>query len=117
MEKLTQDELAETLSDLPVGKIWCFDSIGSTNDYGFERAAAGDPDLTVITAYEQTKGRGRMDRTWITKPGACLPMTVIIRPTPEEMDQVNLFSPLTGLAVREVPACLPGDRRPNQMAE
>ena len=101
MEKLTKDELIEVLKDLPVGEIHCFDEIGSTNDFGFECSAAGAPDMTVITAFEQTKGRGRMQRKWITAPGTSLPMTVIIRPTSEEMKYLNLFSPLTGLAVRE----------------
>lgn len=101
MEKLTQEELAQALSKLPIGEIHCFDAIGSTNDFGFERAAAGAPDMTVITAFEQTKGRGRMQRKWITVPGASVPMTVIIRPTETEMEYLNLFSPLTGLAVHE----------------
>lgn len=101
MEKLTQNELVKALSGLPVGEIHCFDAIGSTNDFGFERSAAGAPDMTVITAYEQTKGRGRMQRKWITVPGASLPMTVIIRPTETEMEFLNLFSPLTGLAIHE----------------
>ncbi len=57
--------------------------------------------MTVITAIEQTKGRGRMHREWITVPGSCLPMTVIIRPASDEMEYLNLFSPLTGLAIRE----------------
>ena len=101
MKGLTQEELERSLEGLPVGEIYCFDSIGSTNDFGFERSAAGAPDMTVITAFEQTKGRGRMQRKWITAPGTSLPVTIIIRPTPEEMPYLNLFSPLTGLAVRE----------------
>ena len=101
MEKLIKEELQKALSDLEVGKIYCFDSIGSTNDFGFERSSAGDPDMTIITAFEQTKGRGRMQRTWVTKPGTSLPMTVIIRPTSAEMAFLYLFSPLTGLALRE----------------
>jgi BirA family biotin operon repressor/biotin-[acetyl-CoA-carboxylase] ligase len=101
MEKLTQEELTQALTGLPVGEIHCFDAIGSTNDFGFERSAAGAPDMTVITAFEQTKGRGRMQRKWITVPGASLPMTVIIRPTKTEMEHLNLFSPLTGLALHE----------------
>ena len=101
MKSLTKEELTETLKGLPVGEVHCFDAIGSTNDFGFERSAAGAPDMTVITAFEQTKGRGRMQRKWITAPGTSLPMTVIIRPSAEEMEHINLFSPLTGLAVRE----------------
>ena len=62
MEKLKQTELADALAGMPVGEIYCFDTIGSTNDFGFERSAAGAPDMTVITAFEQTSGRGRMQR-------------------------------------------------------
>lgn len=101
MEKLTRTELEEALRGLPVGEIHCFDAIGSTNDFAFERAAAGAPDLSIITAFEQTKGRGRMQRTWVTVPGTSLPMTVLIRPKAEETDCISLFAPLTGLAVHE----------------
>lgn len=100
-QKLTESILREALYGLPVGEILCPERIGSTNDLGLERSAAGAPDMSIITAYEQTKGRGRMHREWITAPGSCLPMTVIIRPTPSEMNFLNLFSPLTGLAIRE----------------
>ena len=76
-----QQELQEALSGLPVGEVHYFDAVGSTNDFGFERAIAGAPDLTVITAFEQTKGRGRMQRKGVTIPGTSLPLTVIIHPT------------------------------------
>ncbi len=98
---LTVSDLKASLSGLPVGEIWCFDRIGSTNDYAFGRAAAGAPDLSIITAFEQTEGRGRMHRKWVTVPGTSLPLTVIIRPSVREMEHLSLFSPLTGLAVRE----------------
>ncbi|MBQ6520382.1 MAG: biotin--[Anaerolineaceae bacterium] len=101
MEKLSQETLEKALMGLPIGDLYYFDSIGSTNDYGFERAAAGAPDMTVITAFAQTSGRGRMQRKWITVPGTSLPMTVIIRPGAAEMEHLNLFSPLTGLALHE----------------
>ena len=99
MERLSQEELERALIGMSVGDIYCYDSVCSTNDLGFQLAASGAPDMTVITAFEQTKGRGRMQRRWITAPGASLPMTLIIRPTEAEMEQLSLFSPLTGLAV------------------
>ncbi len=99
--KLTQTELAEALRGLPIGDIYCPERVGSTNDLGLALSAEGAPDMTVITAFEQIQGRGRMQRKWITVPGTSLPMTVIIRPTASEMNFLNLFSPLTGLAIRE----------------
>ena len=100
-DRLTTSALEEALHGLPVGEIHYFDRIGSTNDFAFERAEAGAPDLSVAAAFEQTEGRGRMQRRWITVPGTSLPMSIIIRPQPSEMGYLNLFSPLTGLAVRE----------------
>ncbi len=99
-KKLSQPELAEALRDFPIGDIHCPESVGSTNDLGLELSASGAPDMTIITAFEQTKGRGRMHREWVTVPGTSLPVTVIIRPTAAEMNYLNLFSPLTGLAIR-----------------
>ena len=58
-EILTRETLTEALRGLPVGEIYCFESIGSTNDYALDRAAAGAPDMSVITAFEQTQGRDR----------------------------------------------------------
>ena len=100
-EEMTRESLENALEGLPVGEIHFFERIGSTNDYAFERAAAGAPDMSLITAVEQVKGRGRMRRQWVTVPGTSVPMTVIIRPNETEMEHLNLFSPLTGLAVRE----------------
>lgn len=100
-QKLTREELITALGDLPVGEIRCLDSVDSTNDAAFEWAAEGAPDLSIVTAFEQTKGRGRMQRQWVTIPGTSVPMTVIIRPQGSEMGFLNLFSPLTGLAVHE----------------
>lgn len=96
-----EQNLKQALAGLPIGDIHYFETIGSTNDYGFECTEAGAPDLTVITAFEQTAGRGRMHRKWVTVPGTSLPMTVIIRPKPCEIEHLGLFSPLTGMAVRE----------------
>lgn len=98
---ITAEELSKALEGLPVGEIHSFETIGSTNDFALERAAAGAPDMSIVTAYEQVSGRGRMQRKWVTAPGASLPMTIIIRPTEAEMECLNLFSPLTGLAIHE----------------
>ena len=100
-KQLSAQELKIALEGLPIGEIHSFDRIGSTNDFALERAAAGAPDMSIVTAFEQFSGRGRMQRKWVTAPGASLPMTVIIRPKASEMEHLNLFSPLTGLAVSE----------------
>lgn len=60
-----------------------FDTIDSTNTWTKKNASTLDPnELTCITAQEQTSGRGRFDRKWISPKGEniyatlyfCLPL-------------------------------------------
>ncbi len=48
-----------------------------------ELAAAGAPHGTVVTAAEQTAGRGRQGRTWTAPPGKALLDSAILRPIGE----------------------------------
>lgn len=52
----------------------------STNAVARELAAAGAPGGTVVTAGEQTAGRGRHGRTWTAPPGKALLYSAILRP-------------------------------------
>jgi BirA family biotin operon repressor/biotin-[acetyl-CoA-carboxylase] ligase len=56
-----------------------YERIGSTSDRLKEMAEAGAPDWTVVTAKEQTAGRGRQGRKWHSPPGS-LYMSVLARP-------------------------------------
>jgi BirA family biotin operon repressor/biotin-[acetyl-CoA-carboxylase] ligase len=51
----------------------------STNARARELALAGAPDGTVVTASEQSAGRGRQGRTWSAPPGKALLMSAIVR--------------------------------------
>ncbi len=55
---------------------------GSTNDRGRELAIAGAPHGTLITAAEQTAGRGRDGRRWSAPPGSSLLMSLVLRSPP-----------------------------------
>jgi BirA family biotin operon repressor/biotin-[acetyl-CoA-carboxylase] ligase len=57
-----------------------FRSAGSTNTVARDLAAAGAPHGTVVTADEQTAGRGRQGRTWTAPPGAALLYSAVLRP-------------------------------------
>ncbi|MBS1882889.1 MAG: biotin--[acetyl-CoA-carboxylase] ligase [Actinobacteria bacterium] len=52
----------------------------STNTRARELAAAGAPHGTVVTADEQTAGRGRQGRTWTAPPGSALLYSAVLRP-------------------------------------
>jgi len=74
---------------------------GSTNDRARELALAGAPHGTLVTAAEQTAGRGRHGRTWSAPPGSALLMSLLVRwPSPE---LAPLLLPLAaGVAVCDV---------------
>ena len=74
------------------------DSIDSTNLEALRQAKAGAPEGLCIVAREQTKGRGRMDRSWHSPPDAGLYMSLILRPK-FEMNQWPLITLMAALAV------------------
>jgi BirA family biotin operon repressor/biotin-[acetyl-CoA-carboxylase] ligase len=56
---------------------------GSTNDRARELAAAGAPHGTIVTAAEQSAGRGRQGRRWSAPAGRALLASVVLREPPE----------------------------------
>jgi BirA family transcriptional regulator, biotin operon repressor / biotin---[acetyl-CoA-carboxylase] ligase len=57
----------------------------STNERAKALAAAGAPHGTLVTADEQTAGRGRQGRSWLAEAGAAVLMSVVLRPPPEPL--------------------------------
>ena len=57
----------------------------STNERAKALAAAGAPHGTLVTATEQTAGRGRQGRSWLAEAGAAVLMSVVLRPPPEAL--------------------------------
>lgn len=71
-----------------------FTSTDSTNTRARELAAAGAPHGTVVTAGEQTSGRGRQGRTWTAPPDKALLYSAIVRPLKERHTLLPLAVPL-----------------------
>lgn len=78
---MNETHLKKTLSKVPIGGLRYFDSIGSTNDEALVWAAGGAKDMSIVIADEQTRGRGRLDRTWFTPKGSALAFSLILRPS------------------------------------
>jgi BirA family biotin operon repressor/biotin-[acetyl-CoA-carboxylase] ligase len=51
----------------------------STNERAKELALGGAPHGTIVTADEQTAGRGRQGRQWLAPPGRALLVSVVLR--------------------------------------
>jgi BirA family biotin operon repressor/biotin-[acetyl-CoA-carboxylase] ligase len=71
-----------------------FRQVGSTNTVAREMAEAGAPNGTVVTADEQTAGRGRQGRTWTAPPGSALLFSTIVRPLGKRQPLLPLAVPL-----------------------
>ena len=95
------NSLKQNLNGLPIAEIRYFPTTGSTNEDALLWASQGAKDNSLIIADQQTSGRGRLGRKWITHPGAALAFSLILHPTQKEIDHLILFSPLGALAVSE----------------
>ena len=79
-------------------------------------AQAGEPEGTVVVAEEQTAARGRFDRVWISPVGANLAFSVILRPDPLLLPQVNMAATLAvSRAVEQTCGLTPSIKWPNDV--
>ncbi len=83
-----------------LGRVHYFPAISSTQDEAARLARTGAPEGTLVVAGRQTRGRGRVGRTWFSPPGAGLYASVVFRP-PVSPAQWPALSVLAGVAVVE----------------
>ena len=74
------------------------ESLDSTNLEAARQAKAGAPEGLCIVAREQTAGRGRLDRKWLSTKDAGLYVSIILRPR-IELRHWPLIPLVAGLAV------------------
>jgi BirA family biotin operon repressor/biotin-[acetyl-CoA-carboxylase] ligase len=63
----------------PDYRLLCYESIGSTNDEAKRLARDGAAEGTLVWALQQTAGRGRRGRVWVSPPGN-LYISIVLRP-------------------------------------
>ncbi len=96
---MNEKSLRAALRKLRLGGLRFYQTIGSTSDVALAWATDGARDLSLVCAEEQTQGRGRGDRRWITNPESALAFSLVLRPAEKESVSIPLFSALGALAV------------------
>jgi BirA family biotin operon repressor/biotin-[acetyl-CoA-carboxylase] ligase len=81
---------------LGVPGVHLYASVGSTMDVAHALGRRGAPAGTLILADEQTAGRGRQGRSWLSAPGRGIWLTVLERPN--DASGLDVLSLRIGLA-------------------
>ena len=92
------------LGQLPLGELYLYQEVGSTNQVADDLAQQGAPPFSLVVADSQTAGKGRYGRSWITQPGKALAFSLILYPESAQIEanQIEKLSGLGALAVAEV---------------
>jgi BirA family biotin operon repressor/biotin-[acetyl-CoA-carboxylase] ligase len=98
---LTATEIGNKLKTKAIGSVaHCYGIVRSTNDLAVQMAENGAVEGTIVTAEQQTQGRGRFGRTWYSPLGAGIYVSIILRPKfrPERAPGLSI---MTALALAE----------------
>ena len=82
------------------GELCCFESIDSTNEEAKRRGEAGAPDGSIYVADNQTNGKGRRGRTWLSPSGEDIFFTILLRPD-LPLNSVSMLTLVAASAVAE----------------
>jgi BirA family biotin operon repressor/biotin-[acetyl-CoA-carboxylase] ligase len=96
---MNETSLKKALSKINIGGLRYFDSIGSTNDEALAWAASDAEDLSVVIADEQTRGRGRLHRTWHTPKSSALAVSLILKPAASARPHLSRTVGLAALSI------------------
>jgi len=81
-DRLDGSEISRHLKTVELGRVLrLFDTLDSTNAEGKRVSATRFENGTVILSEEQTLGKGRLGRVWVSPAGKGLWMSVLMRPT------------------------------------
>jgi BirA family biotin operon repressor/biotin-[acetyl-CoA-carboxylase] ligase len=96
---LRADALTEAVTGGADGLWTSVRIVASTGSTNADLLAGGGPEGQVLVAEEQTAGRGRAGRTWVSQPGASLTFSVLLRPASVPPSARGWLPLLTGVAV------------------
>ncbi len=87
--------LEKALANRTIGsRIFHYDLIGSTMVEARKLAVKGTGKGFVVITEEQSAGRGRFNRTWVSPRGQNLSFSVVLMPSPEQLPYMNMAATL-----------------------
>ncbi len=89
-------------------------SVGSTNDFTSGLAEKGFPHGTVVIAEEQTQGRGRFGRPWVSPPGNIY-MSILLRDIADAPQLTPLVPAACASALKRLTGIPVGIKSPNDL--
>lgn len=109
--------LEQALAGRIIGhRIHYHDTLDSTMDETRKLAEAGAEEGSVVIAEEQTAGRGRFSRAWISPRGLNLSFSVLLRPKAEQLPYMNMAATLAvARTVADVAGLAPTIKWPNDV--
>lgn len=116
-DRISEMEIKPLLKTETIGKdVLYFDTIDSTNNYvknNYDRLSDG----TVVISDSQTKGRGRLGRSFVSDKGVGIYLSVLIKP--EIIDHISSLTAMTAVclcnAIEEVTGVRPSIKWTNDI--
>lgn len=110
---LTAERLQAALKQRPCQY---YPQTDSTNERALALVRDGGPDGSLVVADEQTRGRGRLGRSWYALPGTALMFSYILHPRVETLPAVGMMAALAVCeAVEELGVPSAGIKWPNDV--
>jgi BirA family biotin operon repressor/biotin-[acetyl-CoA-carboxylase] ligase len=92
--RLSAAAITDNLATELIGqRVIAYPRLTSTNDIAKHQAKKGAREGTVIVAEEQTAGRGRLKRAWLSPRGS-IALSVILHPTPTQLPSFIMVASL-----------------------
>ena len=118
-DSLIPSEIKWRLKTKVIGNdVISYKKVDSTNDVAYSLAEKGVREGAVIMADEQSKGKGRLGRGWISPPKSGVYLSCILRPNiaPNEIPRITLLAAVAvAKAIRESSGLISTIKWPNDI--
>jgi len=117
MTDISPDSLRQRLRTKFVGQnILYYPVTSSTMDVARQAAMEGAAEGTIVIADQQTAGRGRLGRKWLSPPKSSILLSIILYPKLDELPRLNMVACLAvARSIERVTALKPSIKWPNDV--